>query len=456
MIRINEWLFFIFLLCCAPGVFGGSPSEKAFPFPYTEEDLPNGLRLVTVPTGFPNIVSLFIVVRTGSRNEVEPGKSGYAHLFEHLMFRGTPSYPAEKYTAMVKAAGADQNANTGADLTTYHTTFSKEDLDTMLMLEADRFQNLKYSPEVFKTETLAVLGEYNKNSSDPGQRLFETLLDTAFLRHTYKHDAMGFLKDVEDMPNQYDYGIEFFHRYYRPEYTTMIVAGDVSRSRVRPAVDRYWGRWKRGNYRANIPAEPPQDGPRSAQVDWPSPTLPWLAIAFHAPAYSDLEPDWAALSLLSYLGFSANSELYQRLVIQEQKVDRLDGDMSSTPDPFLFTVTARVKKPEDVRYVQEQALATLKGFADTAVNKDRLDAVKQHLRYRFSLSLNNTEAIASAVARSLRASRTPDTINRVYDQYARISPEDIQRVASKYFTPKNRTIVTLSGPGASISGGGLP
>jgi zinc protease len=448
MIRL---LPILLLFGAASAIAAGAP-EKVFPFNYTQEELPNGLRLVTIPTGLPNIVSLYIVVHTGSRNEVEPGKSGYAHLFEHLMFRGTPRYPAEKYTAIIKAAGADQNASTSDDITTYHVTFSKEDLDTMLMLEADRFQNLKYSPEHFKTETLAVLGEYNKNSANPGEKLSETLRDTAFQRHTYKHDAIGLLQDIEDMPNQYDYGIEFFHRYYLPEYTTIIVAGDVGASSVREAVDRYWGKWKRGSYRADIPAEPPQEAPRTAQVAWPSRTLPWLAIAYHAPAYSDRDPDWAALNLLSYLGFSQNSDLYQKLALQEQKVDLLDGEMAASPDPFLFTVTARVKKPEDVHYVQEQVLATLENFGATAVEKDRLEAVKQHLRYGFSLSLNNTEAIAKAVSQSLQAESSPGTINRLYDLYARISPADIQRVANKYFAAKNRTIVTLGAPGASSSG----
>src|SRR6266478_5834850 len=211
-------------------------SKNLFPYAYAIDDLDNGMRLVTVPTDFPNMIAVYVVVQTGSRNEVEPGKSGYAHLFEHLMFRGTPRYPPEKYSSIVKAAGADQNASTSADVTTYYTTFSKEDLDTMLMLEADRFQNLKYSPEIFKTETLAVLGEYNKNSADPNEKLWEKIQDTAFVRHPYKHTTMGFIKDVEDMPNQYEYGLEFFQRYYRPEYTTIIVAGDVTKARVRPIV----------------------------------------------------------------------------------------------------------------------------------------------------------------------------------------------------------------------------
>ncbi len=435
----------ILLLSCMARAFAAGAPEKVFPFPYSQEDLPNGLRLVTIATGFPNIVSIYIVVRTGSRNEVEPGKTGFAHLFEHLMFRGTPRYPSGKYNSVLKAAGADFNASTNADSTVYHVTFSKEDLDTILMLEADRFQNLKYSPEDFKTETLAVLGEYNKNSADPTEKLDETLQDTAFRRHTYKHLTMGTLKDVEDMPNQYEYGIEFFSRYYRPEYTTIVVAGDVDRSRVRPAVDRYWGKWKRGSYRADIPVEPVQEERRAAKVAWAGATLPWLAVAYHAPAFSDRDPDWAALNLLSYLGFSENSDLYQKLVITEQRVDRLEADLVASPDPFLFTIAVRLKKPDYLPYVQEQVLQTLDNFAATPVEKDRLEAVKQHLRYRFTLSLNNTQAVAAAVSRSLRAERSVDTIDRLYDLYSRISPEDIQRAAGKYFGVKNRTIVTLTG-----------
>src|SRR6185295_3689691 len=128
-------LLTVLLLSCVSCILGADAApDKVFPFAYTQEDLPNGLRLVTIPTGFPNIVSVYIVVRTGSRNEVEPGKTGFAHLFEHLMFRGTPRYPPAKYDSILKQAGADFNASTNSDATVYHTTFSKEDLDTILML----------------------------------------------------------------------------------------------------------------------------------------------------------------------------------------------------------------------------------------------------------------------------------------------------------------------------------
>src|SRR5215471_5466350 len=149
----------LLLILCLPFLLVAQQGDtKIFPYKYSVDDLPNGLRLVTIPTDYPNMVALYIVVRTGSRNEVEPGKSGYAHLFEHLMFRGTDKYPTAKYNQIMKNAGADTNAYTSDDRTVYHEVFSKEDLDTILMVEADRFQNLKVPLDLFKTETRAVLG----------------------------------------------------------------------------------------------------------------------------------------------------------------------------------------------------------------------------------------------------------------------------------------------------------
>ena len=209
-----------------------APAGDILPFHATEKTLPNGLKVIVVPTGFPNIVSLQIPVQTGSRNEVEPGKSGFAHFFEHMMFRGTKAWPPDKYQEVLTQVGARQNAYTTDDYTNYHTTFSKEDLERMLSIEADRFMNLDYSPEGFKTEARAVLGEYNKNSANPIFKLDEVQHEKAFTTHTYKHTTMGFIKDIEDMPNQLEYSKTFFSRWYRPEHTTVIVAGDVKPAEV--------------------------------------------------------------------------------------------------------------------------------------------------------------------------------------------------------------------------------
>jgi zinc protease len=433
-------------LCVAATALAADKPSKIFPLAYDQHDLPNGLRVVTIPTEYPNVVALFIVVQTGSRNEIEPGKSGFAHFFEHMMFRGTKLYPPEKYEATLKEAGAASNAFTSDDLTAYHTTFSKEDLEKVLAMEADRFQNLEYREPEFRTEALAVLGEYNKNSASPQQKLYEVLRDTAFDRHTYKHTTMGFLKDIQDMPNQFEYSRQFFNRYYRPEYTTVIVAGDVQPKPVRALVEKYWGKWERGNWKPPIPPEPPQKAARTGHVDWPSATLPWVAIAYKGAAFSDTEKEMAALDVISFIGFSENSDLYQRLVVEQQKVDELELYNPDRIDANLFTAFARVKKQDDMKDVQEQILSTINGFKDTLVPEAKLEAAKKRLRYQFALGMNNSEAIARTVASYVALRRTPETINRVYDLYASLTPEDLRNVARKYFSENNRTTVTLTGP----------
>jgi zinc protease len=431
---------------------GAQAPQKVFPYAYSQEDLPNGLRLVAVPTDYPNIVAVFIVVQTGSRNEVEPGHTGFAHLFEHLMFKGTEKFSPARYNETLNRIGAASNASTSSDYTVYHTTFSKEDLETVLMMEADRFQNLKYTEPEFKTETLAVLGEYNKNSSSPFQKLNEVMNDTAFDRHTYKHDAMGFLKDIQDMPNQYGYSLKFFDRYYRPEYTTIIVVGDMKSKTTRDLVDKYWGAWKHGSYKPDIPVEPAQEAPRTGHVDWPSPTLPIITVAFKGPAYTDTTKETAALDVLSTLAFSSSSDLYQKLVIQEQRVDSLRAYSPSSVDPDLFEITARVKKAADLDYVRDQILAAIKAFQEKPVDGQRLDSVRKRLRYEVALAMDNSETIAQILSSYVALRRSPETMNKLFDQYASLTPEEVQQAATNYLVEKSRTIVTLTGAAAAGSG----
>jgi zinc protease len=427
-------------------ISAGSLTEKKrmiFAYKYHIDDFPNGLRVITVPTDYPNIVALYIVVQTGSRNEIEEGKSGFAHLFEHLMFRGTEKYSTEKYDEIMKLAGADRNAYTTDDRTVYHATFSKEDLETIFELESDRFQRLKVPSDLFKTETKAVLGEYNKNASNPINKLLEVLRDHAFDRHTYKHTTMGFLRDVENMPTMYDYSLEFFNRYYRPEYTTIIVVGDVEREEILSLTNKYWGGWQRGAYRPEIPVESGQAEERSAHIEWPAETLPWAVVAYKGPAFSDERKDMAAMDLIGSLGFSENSQLYQQLVIREQKVDALIYSFEDHLDPYLLIVAARIKDSKDISYVKERIIETFEGFKSNAPTDAELEAVKSHLKYGFALSLDNSEAIAAALAAYVGLRRTPETINRLFEVYGLITPDDIREIASKYFDHHHRTVVTL-------------
>ena len=432
------------LLLCVPLLSMAQKSRKAFAYDYTVDDLPNGLRLITIPTDYPNLVALQIVVQTGSRNEIEKGKSGYAHLFEHLMFRGSEHYTGQQRDDILKKAGADSNAYTTDDRTVYHEVFSKEDLNKILELEADRFQRLKYLPDAYKTETKAVLGEFNKNSADPEEKAYEVLRATAYKQHTYSHTTMGFIEDIEDMPNQYDYSWEFYRRYYRPEYTTIVLVGDVKRDQALAMVKKYFGDWKRGNYTPEIPREDDQNEPRENHVDWPSDTLPLVYVAFRGPAYSDNQKDKTALDLLAPIAFGENSDLYQKLVLKEQKLDSLSYIFEDRADPELFLVAAKVKDVKDTDYVRQQILATYKQYVTEPVPQAELDSTRSRLRYEFALAMNSSEAIAGSLAGYIGLRRTPLTIDNLFALYDTITPNDIRDMAAKYFVDNHRTIVTLS------------
>ncbi|MFN7988721.1 MAG: pitrilysin family protein [Thermoanaerobaculia bacterium] len=423
---------------------GPEMSRDLLPFKATETTLPNGLRVIVVPTGFPNLVSLQIPVQTGSRNEVEPGKSGFAHFFEHMMFRGTKAYPPEKYQAILTKAGARQNAYTTDDYTNYHTTFAKEDLEKVLEIEADRFQNLLYPEEAFKTESRAVLGEYNKNSANPISKLFEATRDAAFTTHTYKHTTMGFLRDIEDMPNQFAYSKAFFDRWYRPEYATVIVAGDVDPAKVLPLVEKYWGSWKRGTYTVEIPTEPAPTGPKTVHVPWATPTLPWVVVSFHGPAFSTTEKDWAALDLLLDLAFGPTSDAYRKLVETEQKVDQLFPNVPASADPQLVSAGARVKKLEDAVAVRDEILRTFATLRTEPVAARRLADAKANARYGLVRRLDNTEAIAGTLARYVRHRREYGTLNELYRLYDALTPDDLRAAAQKYVVDAGLVLTTLS------------
>ena len=439
----------IFLLFCAlflavsvTGIV--AQTKKVFPYAYKVSDLPNGLRVVTVPTDYPNLISLYTVVGTGSRNEVEERKSGYAHFFEHLMFRGSENYPAGRFDEIMKKAGASSNAYTSDDRTVYHETFAKEDFDEILRLEADRFQKLKFSEEQFKTEAGAVLGEYNKNSSAPTFRMHEVLRETAFKNHTYSHTTMGYLEDIRDYPNQYQYALQFFDRFYRPENTTIVVVGDIKPDEALTKIKNYFGSWQRGDYKQQIPVEPLQKEARRKHIDWNSPSLPHVAVAYRAPAFSETEKDLAALDLLSLIAFGENSDLYQKLVLQEQKAVWIEGGADNHIDPELFTVYAQVKDEKDLKYVEDEIVKTFKRYAKELIPQKQLNDTRSRMRYGFSMGMDSNDAIAGTLARFVALRRSPDTIDKIFALYDSITPEDIRFYAEKYFNDNSQTVVTLA------------
>ena len=323
MMNMRRWVIAVGLSLAV--VMPGQAQEDVFPFPVTVFELDNGLKVVSVVSDSPGIVAYYTIVRTGSRNEVESGFSGYAHFFEHMMFRGTEKYPTDAYNAVIKQMGADSNAFTTDDWTAYHIVASSASLETIAELESDRFLNLRYTEDDFRTEAGAILGEYNLNFSNPVSLLRERLHDRAFLLHPYKHTTIGLLADIQEMPNNYDYSVEFYERYYRPENSIIVVVGDFDQDQLERLVEQYYGGWQRGDFEPAIPVEPPQTRERMAEVTWPNPTLPFLMLGYHAPPFSDQSIDMPALDVLSQLLFSETSPLYRKLYLEEQVVDVLTG-----------------------------------------------------------------------------------------------------------------------------------
>lgn len=417
--------------------------DKILPYPIYQHKLANGLNVVTIPFDSPGLAAFYIVVRVGSRNEVEPGVTGFAHFFEHMMFRGTDKYPREKYNEVLKMTGAGANANTSLDRTIYHMTGNVNYLEKMFEVESDRFMNLNYSEHDFKTEAGAVKGEYTKNYASPYQQLYENLLNTAFDVHTYKHTTMGFFNDIVDMPNQYEYSLKFFNRYYRPEYSTIVVVGDVRAEKVNELAEKYFGKWEKGNYSVDIPAEPVQTEERSFHLQNGS-IPPYMSMNYKGPAFSDTKIDMPAIDVLNTILFSQNSNLYKKLVVEEQKLRFLGGGAMDSRDPYLISIQASFINKDDFQYVRDEITKAIDDIKKNGVDQKLLDETKSNLKYSYAMSIDNPDAIANSISHYIYLTGDPESLNRLYAMYDKVTVEDIKMVAEKYYINSGLTIATIS------------
>jgi zinc protease len=305
--------------------------------------------------------------------------------------------------------------------------------------------NLKYSESDFKQESKAVLGEYNKNYSDPENKLYEKVRDTAFTAHTYKHTTMGFLADIQDMPNQYAYSLEFFRRYYTPSNCVVLVVGDINVEATYKLIQKYYGPWKAASEQPAIPVEPNQTAPKSDRIAWEGATLPQVAVAFKVPAFDPKTSDSAALDILFDLVFGETSPLYQDLVIREQKVEELYAYGPFRRDPGLVIVFTKVKDAGAVDEVRERIFKAVEDAAGTPVDPKRLIATKSNIRYSFAMSLGTASSVAGHLTRFIGLTGDPAAINDAYRRYEEVTQDDVRRVAAAYLTRARSTEVTLIG-----------
>jgi len=442
--------------------------------------LRNGLQVISVHWPSPGIVAYYTMMRVGSRDEVEAGHSGFAHFFEHMMFRGTEAHPQHAYDAALQALGADNNAFTTNDYTCYTVTGPASALSTFVELEADRFQHLSYSEQVFRTEAGAVRGEYQVWSSNPEQPMWEALSESAFTRHTYGHTTIGYLADVDLMPERFDYAQQFFRRYYTPDNATIVVVGDFDDARLDALIDQHYAGWRGRRDRPSVPVEPAPTGGRR-DLPWAGSSPPRAMIGYRIPAFvtegrtqaASLR-ETAALQIIHGLAFEASSPLYQSLVVQQQSVLELgsySGDFAR--DPGLFVVSATVAPPADASTsadvfapTLDAIQAELEGIAGQAdqghgrPSAERIEAVRSHLLYAVAMTLETPASVAVFLSSYLAVGGSLDNVRAYFEALRTVTAEDVARVAQQYLTPSRRYVVTLREgaaptPASASEGGAL-
>lgn len=443
-------------------------STHFFPYQITTKSFPNGLTVVVIPTPeFKDTVTYSTIVLAGSRNETQKGKTGLAHLFEHIMFRHEFGGKPGGYDDDIRRMGADNNAWTDYDLTFFHPTTFTENLigpvqrpggpiPGLIELEASRFQHLTMDRKTFEVEAGAVLGEYRRIFSDPGEKMIEDFSPAAFPHHPYGHTVIGYAADVENMPSAWDAAWEFYHNYYAPNDVAIIVAGDVKPEAIFAEVQKRYSDWKPSRP-PQIPPEQSPNGPKQVHVKWEADVSPRLDVGYHTPAMKPGSKESAITQILPELLTSRSAPLFQKLRYQKQTVTSfsiLGGtELLEATDPHLMMLDSELildrftKDGEKyVADVQNDVIAgvdALKTFSKEPNAADTLRVIKSKVRNDFLGGLDSTLSIAQAYAWYYRFSRDPHVIDTLMQGIDSLTPQDVDAYAARYFTPAGRVVCTL-------------
>jgi zinc protease len=263
--------------------------------------------------------------------------------------------------------------------------------------------------------------------------------------HTYKHTPIGFEADIKAMPEAYEYSQSFFRRFYRPDNVVILIVGDVDPAAAIGLVRKYYSAWEQGYVPPQIVPEPPQTAERTGTVEYPGKTLPILQISYKGDAFDPDNADYVAALLLADLAFGETSEIYKKLVLDEQKVQALDASVPMNRDLPLLDIIAMVKKAADLDAVRDEIYRTLERYQAGPADADRLAQLKRRHKYGFLMDLDTPDGVAQALARPIALSGGIECVDRLYAALDRATPEDIMRAARKYFVPARRTVMVLKG-----------
>jgi zinc protease len=339
---------------------------------------------------------------------------------------------------------AEDNAWTWLDETVYHVTLAAPNLPRLIEMEADRFQGLVLTADDVQREAGAVYGEFRKSQADPDSRLWQMLYETAFTTHTYHHDTLGYEADIADMPTAHPYALSFFDRYYRPEYATILVVGDVVPDDVFAHVDAAYGDWERATVPPPaIPEEPVQEEARRAHIAWESPTATLLTMGWKIPGHDPDSPDVAALELAGNLLFSEVGPIHRRLVEEEGLAYRVTGGRDEFVDDCLFQVSVTLQENDALARAETVIREELAALAD-GVDVDLLERTRSHVRYGFLTGLTDPDSVAEQLGWYMRRGGSPDAIDRFYDHFDSITADDVSSVVRRYLVDAGLTVVTLT------------
>ncbi|MBA3641755.1 MAG: insulinase family protein, partial [Acidobacteria bacterium] len=385
-----------------------------------------------------------------SKNE-KPGRTGFAHLFEHMMFKGSKNVEPEGHPSWISSVGGQSNATTNEDATIYWQTFPAQYLPLVLWLEADRMATLRIDEAVFKNEREVVKEERRMRiDNQPYGRLNEIVYDQAFTVHPYKHPTIGSMKDLEAA--SIEDVRDFFRTFYVPNNATLVLAGDFDSKEALAMVERYLGRVPKSvkPVPRDIPKEPAQTKERRVRIEesWP---LPAVVVAHHITF--DGDPDAYPLHIASkVLSDGQSSRIYRQLVYEKQVALAAFGGGNIIEHPNLFFAVAIVQPGKTPEEASNALIAELDKLRKEPITAAELQQAKNQSARDYIFSRESNKDKANQLAHAVVIHDDVKTADGEFDIFMNITQADVQRVAQKYFTPENRLVITIMPRGASAGG----
>ena len=415
---------------------------SAFGSEIREFFLPNGLKIVIVENHKAPVVTFQIWYKVGSRNEVT-GKTGISHLLEHMMFKGTPKYGKGEYSSIVARNGGNENAFTSQDYTAYFQNISSDRFETALDLESDRMINLLIDPSEFMLERDVVKEERRlRTEDDPVSSLIEELYAAVFKIHPYRSPVIGWMNDLNNLTREDIYN--YYKEYYRPDNATIVVVGDIKSEEIVEKIGHYFGVLPKSTppVREVKITETEQKGERRFLYKREA-QLPYVIYGYHAPNYKD--KDHYALDLLSkILSGGKSSRLYQNLVYSKQIALAAGGGFTSVQsDPELFYFYAQLKPGRTTEEAEAALNEEIERIKREPVSERELQKARNQTEASFIMGQDSVFYQAMLIGQLETTGAGGRYLESYIDEIRRITPEDIMRVAQKYFVEDSRTVGVL-------------